>query len=113
MGLKGYPLSQRHALTALPERAMSRLPGGVDFIQTHPLVSPAGSAANRSTLPRPSVLDAPHRGAGPEPAGKSGGYRPSWVDSPKIPERPLRRDFIALRGHAPWWSCNLWAGMLQ
>ncbi len=30
------------------------------------------SGANRSPLPRPSVLDAPHRGAGPEPAGETG-----------------------------------------
>ena len=29
------------------------------------------SAANRSPLPRPSVLDAPHWGAGPEPAGET------------------------------------------
>ena len=30
------------------------------------------SAANRSPLPLRSVLDAPHRGAGPEPAGETG-----------------------------------------
>ena len=30
------------------------------------------SAANRSPLPLRSVLDAPHRGAGPEPAGEEG-----------------------------------------
>src|SRR5699024_2629828 len=30
------------------------------------------SGANRSPLPLRSVLDAPHRGAGPEPAGETG-----------------------------------------
>ena len=32
------------------------------------------SAANRSQLPLRSVLDAPHRGAGPEPAGETRGW---------------------------------------
>ena len=32
------------------------------------------SAANRSPLPLRSVLDAPHRGAGPEPAGETRGW---------------------------------------
>ena len=34
-------------------------------------------------------------------ADESMGIRSGWVDQLKIPERPLRRDFIAQRGHAP------------
>ena len=32
---------------------------------------PVGTVLRRSPLPRPSVLDAPHWGAGPEPAGET------------------------------------------
>ena len=43
-------------------------------------------------------------------AGESMGIHSGWVDQLKIPERPLRRDFIAQRGHAPGetrgWACQ-------
>ena len=51
--------------------------------------SPVATVHLRSPLPRPSVLDAPHWGAGPEPAGETVS-RP-WRDGRGPPPAPSRK----------------------
>ncbi len=71
------------------------------------------SAANRSQLPLRSVLDAPHWGAGPEPAGETGvGTAKLWETRPKS-RSAKRRGILLPRAGTRRTGCVFWGKMIE